>query len=194
MRKRQPTVSGRRFLCVGASGAGSGGRPTYLRPLHRSTSRWGRTGLRPSPLSPLGEACLQAGRLRDARESLERAIELGERLDMRLIATPAERLLGEVLLADGEPGSLERAQGHFERAMQGFERSRAENELALAWAGYGRLQARLGRPAQARQYFGKALAIFERLGTMNQPERVRAEIAALAYTCTRDHEQRKIHP
>jgi tetratricopeptide (TPR) repeat protein len=64
--------------------------------------------------------------------------------------------------------------------MAGLERSKAENELALAWAGYGRLQARLGRPDQAREYLTKALAIFERLGTLREPERVRAEIAALA--------------
>jgi tetratricopeptide (TPR) repeat protein len=129
---------------------------------------------------PFGEACLLAGRLPEARESLERAMELGERLEMRLIATPAERLLGEVMLADGRPDSLERAGHHFERAMAGLEKSRAENELALAWAGYGRLQARLGRPEQARDYLTKALATFERLGTLREPERVRAAVAALA--------------
>ena len=129
---------------------------------------------------PLGEACLRTGRLEQARECLERIVAIAERLEIRLFATPGERLLGEVMLADGRPEALQRAQHHFERAMACLERSKAENELALAWAGYGRLQARLGRPEQARQYLTKALATFERLGTLNQPELVRAEIAALA--------------
>jgi tetratricopeptide (TPR) repeat protein len=118
--------------------------------------------------------------LEQARESLERAVELSERLGIRLFGAPAQRLLGEVMLADGCPASLERARDHFERAMVLLEKSRAENELALAWAGYGRLQARLGRADRAREYLTNALVTFERLGTLNQPERVRAELAVVA--------------
>ena len=129
---------------------------------------------------PLGEACLSTGRLEKARECLERIVAIAERLEIRLFSTPGERLLGEVMLADGRPEALQQAQHHFERAMACRERSKAENELALAWAGYGRLQARLGRADQAREYLTKALAAFERLGTLGQPERVRAALVDLA--------------
>ena len=59
----------------------------------------------------LGEACLQAGRFREARDRLERAVELAERLEMNLIEAPAERLLGEVVLADGAPTPLNEPSG-----------------------------------------------------------------------------------
>ena len=55
----------------------------------------------------------------------------------------------------------------------------AENELASALAGYGRLHKLQGRTAEARDYFARALEIFERLGTLMEPDKVRAELAAL---------------
>jgi len=39
----------------------------------------------------------------------------------------------------------------------------AENELALTYAGYGRLHQQQGDLAQARAYLTRALTIFERL-------------------------------
>ncbi len=129
---------------------------------------------------PLGEACLRTGRLDQGRDCLERIVAIAERLEIRLFAAPGERLLGEVMLAEGRPEALQRAQCHFERAIASLVRSKAENELALAWAGYGRLQARLGRADRAREYLSKALGTFERLGTLHQPARVRADLAALA--------------
>ena len=51
--------------------------------------------------------------------------------------------------------------------------------LAWVYADYGRLHKRLGRVAEARQYMTQALEIFERLGMMIDPEKVRAELAEL---------------
>ena len=55
----------------------------------------------------------------------------------------------------------------------------AENELALAYAGYGRLQKQQGQFAQAREYLTKALEIFERLGTLIEPDKVREVLTEL---------------
>ena len=56
---------------------------------------------------------------------------------------------------------------------------KAENELAQAFAGYGRFHKKQGNIEQAREYFRNALEIFERLGTLIQPDRVREELASL---------------
>jgi class 3 adenylate cyclase/tetratricopeptide (TPR) repeat protein len=129
---------------------------------------------------PLGEAWLRAGRLEQAQECLEHVLAAADRLQIRMFGTPAERLLAETLLADGRPEALQRAQIYFERAMAGFERSKAENQLALTWAGCGRLRARLGSSKSAADYLTRALETFERLGTLGQTERLRTELAALA--------------
>jgi class 3 adenylate cyclase len=52
-------------------------------------------------------------------------------------------------------------------------------EVALAYAGYGRLHKQQGNTAQAREYLTRALEIFERLGTLGEPDKVRQELAAL---------------
>jgi tetratricopeptide (TPR) repeat protein len=56
---------------------------------------------------------------------------------------------------------------------------KAENELALAYAGYGRLHKKQGQVAQAREYLTKALEIFERLGTLIEPDKVKEELGNL---------------
>jgi hypothetical protein len=51
--------------------------------------------------------------------------------------------------------------------------------LALAYAGYGRWHAQQGDTAQAREYLTRALAIFERLGTLGEPDKVRQVLTTL---------------
>jgi hypothetical protein len=55
----------------------------------------------------------------------------------------------------------------------------AENELALALAGYGRLLRQLGDVVKARELLTEAKVIFERLGTMHEPAKVAQELAEL---------------
>ncbi len=127
-------------------------------------------------LVALGEAYLRAGELDQARATLEQAIEVSQPRDMLFMVAPAQRLLGEVLLADDR---LEEGEVRFKRALELLERFRAENEVALARAGYGRLLARRGRHSEGRALLLQALGAFERLGTVMEPERVRAAMAAL---------------
>jgi hypothetical protein len=67
----------------------------------------------------------------------------------------------------------------FEQSIEELRATAAENELALALAGYGRLQRRLGVVVKARELLREAKEIFERLGTMHEPEKVARELAAL---------------
>ena len=55
----------------------------------------------------------------------------------------------------------------------------AEDALARAWLALGRLRSAQGRQDEARQLWTKALATFERLGSLREPERVRRLIGAL---------------
>jgi flagellin-specific chaperone FliS len=49
----------------------------------------------------------------------------------------------------------------------------------MAYAGYGRLHKHQGKIAKAREYLTKALEIFERLGTLIEPDKVKEELAGL---------------
>jgi class 3 adenylate cyclase/tetratricopeptide (TPR) repeat protein len=128
----------------------------------------------------LGEAYWLAGRYDEARSTLEEARDLSRESSMMFYLGSAERLLGETEMAsDPSPSALAKAAPHFEESITVLERIKAENELALALAGYGRLQRRGRRDERARECLTRALDIFERLGTLGEPARVRAELGAL---------------
>ena len=87
----------------------------------------------------------------------------------------AHLLLGEMSLeTDPSQGAA-----HFDKSITVLQEIKAENALALAYAGYGRLYKQQGDTEQAREYFTKALSIFERLGTLIEPDKVRNELAEL---------------
>jgi tetratricopeptide (TPR) repeat protein len=94
---------------------------------------------------------------------------------MRYYAGFAHRLLGESVLKT----SPTQAAVHFEKSIAIFQEIKAKNELAMAYAGYGRLYKHQGRIEKAREYLNKSLEILERLGTLIEPERVRKELAEL---------------
>jgi tetratricopeptide (TPR) repeat protein len=87
----------------------------------------------------------------------------------------AHRLLGEIVLKD----NLAQAMIHFDKSIAIFKEIEAENELALAYAGIGRLHKKQGQVLQAREWLSKAQEIFERLGTLIEPDRVREELKGL---------------
>ena len=88
----------------------------------------------------------------------------------------AHRLLGELALKT----NADEAAHHLEKSIAVLREIKAENELALAHAGYGRLHKRQGKLDQSREYLTKALEIFDRLGTLIEPDRVRRELAELS--------------
>ena len=68
---------------------------------------------------------------------------------------------------------------YFEKSIAVLQEIKAENELALAYVGSGRLYKKQNQITQAREYLMKALEIFERLGTLLEPEKVREILAEL---------------
>jgi tetratricopeptide (TPR) repeat protein len=123
----------------------------------------------------LGEGFWLAGEDDKARQTLEEGLEMAERYGVRYYAGFAQRLLGEIALKTNPA----QATRHFEKSIAIFREIKAENELAMAYAGYGRLHKKQGEIARAREYLTKALEIFERLGTLIEPDKVREELAGL---------------
>ena len=124
----------------------------------------------------LGEGYWLAGEYEQATRTLKEHLAIVEPWGMRFQIGSANRLLGEIALQT-DP---RQAWSHFERSIATLSEVKAENELALAYAGYGRLHAQQGDGVQARDYLTQALEIFERLGTLGEPEKVRQTLLALS--------------
>jgi tetratricopeptide (TPR) repeat protein len=123
----------------------------------------------------LGEGYWLAGEPEKSKQILEEALDLGERVKMKLWIGWAHLILGEIEIKN----NLDKAATHFERSVSIFTKIATENPLAHAYSGCGRLNKHQGNMEQAREYFEKALEIFERLGTLIEPEKIRKELAEL---------------
>jgi predicted ATPase/class 3 adenylate cyclase len=123
----------------------------------------------------IGEGHLLAAEDEQARQKLEEGLEMAERCGFRYYAGFAQRLLGEISLKNNPA----QAAPHFEKSIALFQEIKAENQLAMAYTGYGRYHKQKNQITQAREYLMKALEIFERLGTLLEPEKVREILAEL---------------
>jgi class 3 adenylate cyclase/tetratricopeptide (TPR) repeat protein len=123
----------------------------------------------------LGEAYWLAGEYEKASQYLQEGLKVSEQCGVKIFIARDHRLLGEVALKT----KVIEAEGHFKKSIDVSQEIKAENELALAYAGYGRFLQQQGRIVEAREYLTLALQIFERLGTMNEPDKVRQELAKL---------------
>ena len=110
-----------------------------------------------------------------AEQAAKEALEVAERCGTKFYIGWAHRLLGEVALET----NFSKALPHFEKCIAIFKGIKAENELALSYAGLGRLSKKQGDTVQAREHLSKALEIFERLGTLIEPDKVKKELADL---------------
>jgi len=123
----------------------------------------------------LGEGYWLAGEDEKARQTLKEGLQIAERCAGRYYIGWVQRLLGEIALKT-DPAQAAR---HFKKSIAVLQETKAENELALAYTGYGRLHKQQGRIAEARKYLAKALEIFKRLDTLIEPDKVREELAKL---------------
>jgi tetratricopeptide (TPR) repeat protein len=123
----------------------------------------------------IGEGYWLEGEFERAKQILKEAVELAGRWGMKYYIGWAQRILGEVALKT----NLTKAPSHLEKSINVLKEINAENELALAYVGYGRSLKQQDETAQARGYLKKALEIFERLGTLIAPDNVRKELADL---------------
>ena len=123
----------------------------------------------------LGEGYLLAGEKEKARRTLEEGLKMAESCGARYYIGFNHRLLGGIALNTNP----DQAASHFQLSIDILREIKAENELALAYADYGRLHKKQGQVAQAREYLAMALKIFERLGTLIEPDKVREELHGL---------------
>jgi tetratricopeptide (TPR) repeat protein len=123
----------------------------------------------------LGEGYWRAEEYAKATQTLRELLDVAERCGMQFVVGSAHRLLGEVALYTAPT----QAAPHFEQSIAVLRAIHAEHELALAYTGYGRLHAQQGDIAQARESLTRALEIFERLGTLGEPDQVRQALVAL---------------
>jgi tetratricopeptide (TPR) repeat protein len=118
------------------------------------------------------ESCPESG--------IKPLLEVAGRCGIRFVIGSAHRSPGEIALATN-PRSAEPplAALHFETRIAILSDVKAENELALSHAGYGRLHRQQGRFVDARDYLTRALESLEPLGTLVEPAKVRAELAEI---------------
>jgi tetratricopeptide (TPR) repeat protein len=137
----------------------------------------------------LGEGYWLAGESDKAIQTLAELLELAERCGAQFYLGAAHRLLGEIALTTN-PMQVEAplAAPHFEQSMAILQQIHAENELALAYAGYGRLHQQQGNMVQAWEYLTRALEIFERLGTLGEPDKIRQALTELPGASGAQHE------
>ena len=108
-----------------------------------------------------------------ARQTIEELLEISQLCGTKHYIGIAHRLLGELALNTNP----DEAPSHFEKAISIASEIKAENDLGLAYSGMGRYHKQQGNTDKAREYLTKALDIFERLGTLIEPDKVREELA-----------------
>jgi tetratricopeptide (TPR) repeat protein len=120
------------------------------------------------------EGYLRQGDFGRARGVVEEILASGRESSRRAEGV-GERLLGEALIRE-DPGA---AAGHLEAGMRILEEIGARHELAKALTARGDLYRATGDVGRARALLEQALAIFEDIGTLDEPPRIRAALAAL---------------
>jgi len=123
----------------------------------------------------LAEGHLQRGDRAAARPVIEEALESSRATGYRHFEGAACWLMGECLA----PQSPASAEPYVETAIEILGRIGARNDLARAMVTRAALRQAAGDVATARQLLGQAHAIFDALGTLDEPARVEAACAAL---------------
>jgi tetratricopeptide (TPR) repeat protein len=126
----------------------------------------------------LGDGYMLAGNYEKAKQTLESCLELAEGCGMKYCIGWIHRLLGEVAMKTYHSEAF----SHFKKSIDVLREIKANNELALAYAGLGRLYKQQGNKNHAREYLKKALAIFEQLGTLLEPDKIREDLVGLHET------------
>jgi hypothetical protein len=126
----------------------------------------------------LAEGYWLAGECEKGRQTAREYLELADRCGARFHIGYAHLLLGRTSSITN-PAEV---ASHFDKSIAIFREIKAESFLPIAYAGYGRLHKLQCNIAQAREYLTDALEIFERLGTLLEPEKVKKELEDLPET------------
>ncbi len=123
----------------------------------------------------LGDGYLRQGERAKARAVLEGVLATSREVGYRHFEGIALRLLGESFLPD-DPGV---AGPYLDAAERILGEIGVRNEHAKTLVAQAELRRSADDPAGARALLARALTIFEELGTMDEPQRVRAALSAL---------------
>jgi tetratricopeptide (TPR) repeat protein len=123
----------------------------------------------------LAEAYLRQGQRSRAQRLSEEVLATSRERGYRHLEGVALRLLGECWT----PNDSARAATHLTDALRILEDIDSRNELAKALAATGGLRRAAEDSDGARQFLERALTIFEALGTVDEPLRVKAALAEL---------------
>jgi tetratricopeptide (TPR) repeat protein len=123
----------------------------------------------------LADAYVTAGDYARAQQTLLEIHSAAARSGANFFLGASGRRLGEVALAQGD---AEEAVRRLEAAIETLRASRSENELGLALGALGRAKRLMGNDMEATAIAQEALAILDRLGTLDEPDRLRHELAA----------------
>lgn len=162
-------------LCLAWFRAGKSQKAIDIMPQLISTQRSARFTWSELTAVYLGRGYVLAGEFEKAKQTLEEILELQKQYGMKFVIGSAYRLLGEIALQCNTVEAL----SNFEKSITILTEIKAENELALAHAGYGRLYKQQGNIEKARKYLNQALETFERLGTLIEPDKLRKELTEL---------------
>jgi hypothetical protein len=117
----------------------------------------------------LGEGYMRCGERQRARVVLDEALATSRELGYRYLEGMARRLLGEILM----PEDLNAAIALLETAVQILEDMGARNEVAKALVTQSHLRRAVGDCTGARSLLEHALTLFNAIGTVDEPTRVR---------------------
>ncbi len=124
----------------------------------------------------LSEAYLLAGRIDDASQLAERALELSGHHKERGYQAYAFRLLGEIA-SHRDPPDVETAETSYRQAIALAEELGMRPLLARCYLGFGTLYRRTGRQVEARSALSTALQLFSSMEMMFWLTRAEAELA-----------------
>ncbi len=123
----------------------------------------------------LADGYVRQGERSQAQKVLEEVIATSSEVGYRHFEGIAHRLLGEALAPEDRAAAAE----HLDTATRILDEVGTRNEYAKALVAQADLSRAAGDLAGARQLLERALAIFQELGTLDEPPRVRAALAAL---------------
>jgi hypothetical protein len=123
----------------------------------------------------LADSLVRSGDRQSGRALAAAVLATSETVGYRHLEGVAHRVLGESLTLDDDDA----ATGHLERAHRVLDETGARSELAKTLVAEAAVKAARGDTADARRLLGEARRIFEALGTIDEPDRLRAALQAL---------------
>jgi tetratricopeptide (TPR) repeat protein len=131
--------------------------------------------VRLAPALRLAEGYLRRGELATAQGLIDDVLSRSRDGGYRYLEGLADWLMAECLAAEAPVAAMQ----HVTEAWRIFEAIEARNDLTKTLVTRARLAQGLGNIAEAQGLLEEAGAIFETIGTLDEPIRVRAALAAL---------------